>query len=55
LVDGNGPFVPYGPEVFDDYWMNYLTNDMARAIDSEVLYHNLDEYWEWRSRIPLKR
>ena len=33
LVDGNGPFAPHGPDVFDDYWMNYLTPDMARAID----------------------
>ena len=28
--------------------MNYLTEDMARAIDSAVPYHNLQEYWEWR-------
>ena len=51
LVEGNGPFAPYGLEVFDDYWMNYLTSDMARAIDSAVPYRNLDEYWQWRGRI----
>lgn len=50
LVEGNGPFAPYGPEVFDDYWMNYLTGDMARAIDSEVPYRNLEGYWQWRNR-----
>jgi hypothetical protein len=55
LVEGSGPFAPHGQEVFDDYWMNYLTEDMARAIDSEVPYRNLEEYWEWRDRISRKR
>lgn len=55
LVEGRGPFASYGEEVFDDYWMNYLTNDMARAIDSEVPYRNLKEYWAWRDRIHLDR
>jgi len=55
LVDGNGPFTPYGEEVFDDYWMNYLTKDMAQAIDSEVLYQNLQEYWKWRERGGRKK
>jgi hypothetical protein len=48
LIEGNGPFTPHGKKVFDDYWMNYLTEDMARAIDSEVPYRNLEEYWKWR-------
>lgn len=55
LVEGNGPFAPYGEEVFDDYWMNYLTEDMARAIDSDVPYRSLDEYWQWRGRARRKR
>jgi len=50
LVNGNGMFAPHGEEVFDDYWMNYLTQDMARAIDSSVPYRNLQEYWRWRGR-----
>lgn len=50
LVNGNGAFAPYGKEVFDDYWMNYLAQDMARAIDSHVPYTNLKEYWKWRGR-----
>jgi hypothetical protein len=54
LVSGAGPFSPHGQEVFDDYWTNYLTADMARAIDSEVRYRNLEEYWQWRSRAPSK-
>lgn len=55
LLKGNGPFALYGEEVFDDYWMNYLTTDMARAIDSAVPYRNLDEYWEWRDRVGRRR
>ena len=55
LVEGQGPFAPYGEEVFDDYWMNYLTKDMARAIDSAVPYRNLDEYWQWRDRVRRRR
>lgn len=51
LVSGNGPFASYGEEVFDDYWMNYLTDDMARAIDSEVPYNNLEEYLKWRDHL----
>ncbi|MFQ5580969.1 MAG: type II restriction endonuclease [Nitrospiria bacterium] len=54
LVDGNGPFVPYGREVFDDYWQNYLTRDMAQAIDSDVPYRNIEEYWQWRDRLRRK-
>lgn len=44
LVNGNGVFASEGEHVFDDYWTNYLTNDMARAIDSSVRYRNLSEY-----------
>lgn len=49
LVGGNGVFAPYSKQVFDDYWMNYLTTDMARKIDSVVPYTNLLQYLEWRS------
>ena len=55
LVEGKGPFAQYGEEVFDDYWMNYLTEDMARAIDSAVPYRNLEGYWEWRDRVSRRR
>lgn len=33
LTEGNGTFAALGEQTFDDYWMNYLTRDMARAID----------------------
>lgn len=54
LTNGNGPFVAHGEKIFDDYWMNYLTRDMARAIDSPVPYRNLDEYLRWRDISPDK-
>ncbi len=54
LVEGGGPFASQGQDIFDDYWMNYLTDDMARAIDSDVPYHNLEEYWVWRDRVAQK-
>jgi len=50
LVSGKGPFSNLGKEVFDDYWMNYLTTDMARAIDSPIPFHNLKEYLKWKKR-----
>ena len=50
LVNGNGVFASAGEHIFDDYWMNYLTADMTRAIDSAVPYTNLTAYWAWRSR-----
>jgi len=50
LVNGKGVFSPHGKQVFDDYWMNYLTIDMARKIDSVVPYTNLKSYWQWRNR-----
>jgi len=55
LINGKGPFSELGEKVFDDYWMNYLTEDMARAIDSEVPYRNLKEYSKWRNRGRTKR
>ncbi len=53
-LDGNDPFVEFDEAMFDDYWQNYLTAGMARAIDSEVCYRNLDEYWQWKERIPRR-
>jgi hypothetical protein len=49
LIKGNGSFAKYGVKVFDDYWMNYLTHDMARAIESRVYYRNLEEFLKWRT------
>lgn len=49
LVGGNGPFAALGETVFDDYWMYYLTLDMARAVDlPKPPYHNLATYFEYK-------
>lgn len=50
LVNGNGPFAELGEEVFDDYWMYYLTKDMARAVDLESPpYNSLDKYLKYKN------
>ena len=49
LINGNGPFSKLGEEIFDDYWMYYLTKDMARAVDLKVApYKNLKEYLQYK-------
>ena len=50
LREGNGSFAKHGEEVFNDYWMNFLTNDMAKAIDSCQPYNNIEEYLQWKKR-----
>lgn len=49
LIQGNGSFAKLSEEVFDDYWMFYLTKDMARAVDLKVPpYRNLSEYKKYK-------
>lgn len=50
LVGGKGPFANLGEEIFDDYWMYYLTNDMAKTLEVERPYTNLKEYHEYKSK-----
>lgn len=53
LIEGKGLFTPHGKEVFDGYWTNYLTKDMAKAIESAVPYKNLSQYQEWcKNKVP---
>ncbi|GIV08002.1 MAG: hypothetical protein KatS3mg019_0093 [Fimbriimonadales bacterium] len=47
LLKGEGPFAEHGEEVFDEYWMNYQTVEMAKG--SKVPYTNLQEFLVWRS------
>lgn len=50
LINGNGPFSEMGEDVFDDYWMYYLTNDMARAVDLQrPPYTNLQSYQQYKA------
>lgn len=49
LIHGDGPFSALGEEIFDDYWMYYLTTDMARAIElKQRPYTNLVSYDKYK-------
>jgi hypothetical protein len=50
LVGGTGPFASLGEKVYDDYWMFYLTRDMAKALSSERPYTDLKTYSEYKNR-----
>jgi len=50
LVNGTGPFAALGEEVYDDYWMFYLTRDMAQALSLTRPYTNLKTYLEYKER-----
>ena len=50
LINGNGQFSDLGEEIFDDYWMYYLTNDMAKTLEVERPYTNLKEYFEYKKK-----
>src|SRR6266571_3717391 len=50
LMKGEGPFAVLGEEVYDDYWMYYLTRDMAEALKVKRPYTNLKEYLEYKKR-----
>jgi len=53
LVNGEGPFAELGEKIFDDYWMYYMTKDMAKAHElPERPYRNLKTYKEYKG---LKR
>jgi len=55
LVNGIGPFAELGEETFDDYWKFYLTEDMARAIESKRPYTNLNSYSKYKKMKKSKR
>lgn len=50
LINGNSVFAELGEEIYDDYWMFYLTRDMAKALDIERPYSNLKTYLEYKQR-----
>lgn len=50
LREGTGPFAELGVKVFDDYWINYMTNEMAKSAKlSKPPYRNLKEYLKYRN------
>lgn len=45
LLNGTGPFALLGEVIFDDFWMNYMTNQMSQLVDREAPpYRTLEEY-----------
>ncbi|MBU0507914.1 EcoRV family type II restriction endonuclease [bacterium] len=52
LKSGGGPFASLGEAVFDDYWMHYLTADMALAAElAAPPYRDIASYFAFK-RIP---
>jgi len=50
LRNGDGTFAKLGEDVFNDYWMYYLTKDMALAAElPNPLYTNLKQYKEFKN------
>jgi hypothetical protein len=50
LVGGEGVFSTLGEEVYDDYWMYYLTKDMAKALEIPRPYTNLKSYTLYKKK-----
>lgn len=50
LINGTGPFKALGEEIFDDYWMFYLTRDMADTLKITRPYTNLKSYLVYKEK-----
>ncbi|MCD9186840.1 MAG: EcoRV family type II restriction endonuclease [Pyrinomonadaceae bacterium] len=50
LINGEGIFAELGEEIYDDYWMYFLTKDMAKTLDIPRPYTNLKTYLEYKQR-----
>lgn len=50
LINGEGVFSTLGEEIYDDYWMYFLTKDMAKALEIPRPYTNLKSYLEYKER-----
>lgn len=50
LIYGKGIFSELGEDIYDDFWMYYLTTDMAKALEIERPYTNLKSYFEYKQR-----
>lgn len=50
LKKGTGPFSKLGVKIFDDFWMNYMTIEMARSAKlRKSPYANLKQYLKYRN------
>lgn len=50
LLTGNGIFSKLGEEVFDDYWMYFIDNEMAKIRGIVRPYKNLKTYLEYKEK-----
>lgn len=50
LIKGEGVFATLGEDVYDDYWMYFLTKDMAKALEIPRPYTNLKSYLEYKQK-----
>ncbi|RJO63338.1 MAG: restriction endonuclease [Dehalococcoidia bacterium] len=50
LINGAGPFTSLGEDIYDDYWMYYLTRDMAQALGVKRPYTDLKTYLKYKKR-----
>lgn len=50
LINGEGVFSALGEEIYDDYWMYFLTKDMAKTLEIPRPYTNLKSYLEYKER-----
>ena len=49
LLSGKGTFANLGEDVFNDYWMYYLTKDMAKNAElPKPYYSNISEYKKFK-------
>lgn len=49
LVNGNGVFASLGESYFDDYWMHYLTKEMAHAAElASPYYYDISSYKKFK-------
>jgi hypothetical protein len=51
-LKGEGPFSKLGEAIYDDYWMYYLTKDMAKKDDIRRPYYDLKTYTAYKSLRP---
>lgn len=50
LIKGEGVFSSLGEDVYNDYWMYYLTKDMAKALEIRRPYTDLKSYFDYKQK-----
>lgn len=51
LIAGNGTFSKYSEEMFDNYWSEYLTVDMAAKNGMKPYFRNLSEFLKFKGLV----